>query len=53
MPHDTPVTRPVLIHVDPRDWKLFQQLCGNYKVSQRIRQMVREELKAAGVRSGR
>lgn len=49
MPKDAPVTKPVLIHVDPKDWEAFKQLCGNYKVSRRIRAIVRRELKKARV----
>jgi hypothetical protein len=36
--------KPVLIHVDPDDWAEFQKLCGNYRVSKRIRKLVRQEL---------
>lgn len=47
MPADTPVTKPVLIHVDPDDWEQFQVLCGKRKVSRRIRAIVRREIKRA------
>ena len=50
MPKDTPVTKPVLIHVDPDDWEQFKLLCGNYKVSRRIRAIVRRELRKAALK---
>jgi len=50
MPADTRETKPVLIHVNPDDWALFQELCGRRKVSMTIRRMVRRELKKAGAR---
>jgi len=47
MPADTPETKPVLIHVVPKDWAKFQALCGSRKVSKRIRAIVRRELRRA------
>lgn len=47
MPKDAPVTKPVLIHVDPDDWKEFQEICGRYRVSRRIRAIVRREIRKA------
>lgn len=52
MPADVEVTKPVLIHVDPGDWAEFQKLCGKRRVSLKIRKIVREELKKAGVKRG-
>lgn len=37
--------KPVLIHVDPDEWPKFQELCGSYKASARLRELVKEEIK--------
>lgn len=47
MPKDTPVTKPVLVHLNPRDWEQFKELCGSGKASRRIRAIIRRELKKA------
>lgn len=36
--------KPVLVHVDEDDWDIFKEICGNYKVSRRVRQLVRREV---------
>jgi hypothetical protein len=36
--------KPVLIHVDPKDWPEFQRLCGRRMISKVLRRMVKEEL---------
>jgi hypothetical protein len=45
MPVDTPVTKPVLIHVNPDDWKKFQKLVGRRMASRRIRALIAREIK--------
>lgn len=40
--------KPTLIHVDPTDWVMFQDLCGKRGVSKKIRAMVKRELRKAG-----
>jgi hypothetical protein len=39
--------KPVLIYVDPDDWKTFQESCGNYKVSKRVRELVKDDIARA------
>jgi hypothetical protein len=36
--------KPVLIHVDPEDWEVFKEIAGNYRVSRKVREMVRREI---------
>ena len=36
--------KPVLIHVDEEDWDIFKEIAGNYKVSRRIRELVRKDI---------
>lgn len=36
--------KPVLIHVDEDDWDIFKEICGNYKASRRVRQLVSREI---------
>lgn len=36
--------RPVLIHVDEDDWEIFKEIAGNYKVSRRVRELVRKDI---------
>ena len=36
--------KPVLIHVDEEDWDIFKKIAGNYKVSRRIRELVRKDI---------
>jgi hypothetical protein len=47
MPADTDETIPVLVHLNPADWKAFKKLAGNYKASRRLRMMIRSEIRAA------
>jgi hypothetical protein len=36
--------RPVLIHVDPDDWPVFQEIYEKGKVSARLREMVKADI---------
>lgn len=36
--------KPVLIHVDEEDWEIFKEIAGNYKVSRRVRELVRKDI---------
>jgi hypothetical protein len=36
--------KPALIHVDPEDWEIFHELCGNYRVSARVRELVKRDI---------
>jgi 5-bromo-4-chloroindolyl phosphate hydrolysis protein len=36
--------KPVLIQVDPDDWEIFREIAGNYKVSRRVRELVRQDI---------
>lgn len=45
MPVDVQFTQPVLVHLDPDDYEEFKKLCGNRRVSMKIRAMIRSELK--------
>ena len=44
MPVDTDVTKPVLIHVNPKDWAEFKKLVGSRRASITLRQMIRARL---------
>lgn len=48
-PHEddrpTEVLIPRLVNVDRDEWKEFQELCGPRGVSQRIRELVREDIR--------
>lgn len=44
MPADTASTIPVLVHLNPDDWKKFKKLSGHRKASMRVRQLIRLEL---------
>lgn len=39
-------TKPVLVHLDPVEWKEFQRLVGRRKASRRIRALIRTEIEA-------
>lgn len=52
MPGGKTQYKATLVYVDPDDWELFQKLCGRYRVSKRLRVMVKEELKKAGAKRG-
>lgn len=41
MPIDTPITKPVIIHVNPDDWAQFRKLVGSRRASYRLRCMIR------------
>jgi hypothetical protein len=36
--------RPVLIHVDPDDWPIFQEIYEKGRVSARLREMVKADI---------
>jgi hypothetical protein len=36
--------KAVLVHVDEEDWDIFKEICGNYKVSKRVRELVRKDI---------
>lgn len=36
--------KAVLIHVDEDDWLIFKEIAGNYKVSKRVRELVRKDI---------
>jgi hypothetical protein len=36
--------RPVLVHVDPDDWEQFKKLCENYKMSKRVRELIKADI---------
>lgn len=36
--------KAVLVHVDEDDWLIFKEICGNYKVSRRVRELVSKEV---------
>lgn len=36
--------KAVLVQVDPEVWEIFQAMCGNYKVSKNIRELVKREV---------
>jgi hypothetical protein len=47
MPVDTDKTKPVLIHVNPKDWAEFRKLAGSRRASMRVRALIRRELAQA------
>lgn len=37
--------KPVIVHVDAEDWRIFQEICGDQKVSRRVRELVSADIK--------
>lgn len=36
--------KPVLVHVDEHDWEIFKEMCGTYKASKRVRELVKKDI---------
>jgi hypothetical protein len=51
MPVDTDQTTPVLVHLNPDDWRAFKRLKGSRKASKALRSMIGEQLVSAGIPS--
>jgi hypothetical protein len=45
MPVDTDETKPVLVHINPREWAEFKRLVGSRKASITVRRLIRAEIR--------
>lgn len=45
MPVDTDETKPVLIHVNPKDWAEFKRVVGSRNASITVRRLIRKEIR--------